>query len=198
MNETIEFNKAIEKALDLTRANKDETLVIVTSDHSHSLVFTGYSSRNNSILGNIQNFIMLHKIIIINDLGIAQKSKNDNIPYTSLLYGTGGPNNFQFHIENNTVVRNNPQLDNTEDDNYAQQSVVLQDEVAHSGTDVVVYATGPMSHLFNSVHEQTYVAYVIAYAAKIGPFDKNNSKSLQATPFCILFIFLVIKCFALH
>ena len=40
----------------------------------------------------------------------------------------------------------------------------------HGGEDVAIYATGPMSHLFYGVHEQSYVAHVMAYAACIGEF----------------------------
>ncbi|CAH0564133.1 unnamed protein product [Brassicogethes aeneus] len=155
LDETVAFNLAIEKALEMT--NEQETLIIVTADHSHSLVFAGYSDRNNSILN------------------VAQSSPMDKIPYTSLLYGTGGPNNFQYHIDNNTVLRNDPSKNNTQDFEYSQQSAVLNDEVTHSGTDVAIYANGPMAHLFNSVHEQTYVAYVISYAANIGPLKTLHS-----------------------
>jgi alkaline phosphatase len=38
------------------------------------------------------------------------------------------------------------------------------------GTDVSVWAMGPMAHLFHRLHEQSYVAHVIAYAARIGRF----------------------------
>lgn len=36
-----------------------------------------------------------------------------------------------------------------------------------------------MAHLFQSVHEQTYVAYVISYAARIGPFQNLTAASDQ-------------------
>lgn len=106
--------------------------------------------------------------------------------YTSLLYGTGGPDNYKYTYENGTVFWEDPKY--TERYEYAQQSAVLTDEVTHSGTDVLVYAKGwysiifyslsfdncailgPQAHLFQTVHEQTYVAYVIAYAAQIGPY----------------------------
>lgn len=39
---------------------------------------------------------------------------------------------------------------------------------------------GPMGHLFHSIHEQNYVAHVIAYASKIGPYQNEaNSKSYR-------------------
>ena len=39
----------------------------------------------------------------------------------------------------------------------------------HGGEDVAIYATGPMSHLFHGVHEQSYIAHVMAYASCVGP-----------------------------
>lgn len=119
LDETIALNNAIEKAVELTKNNEHETLIIVTSDHAQSLVFTGYAPRNSSILG------------------IAQQSL-DKINYTSLLYGTGG--NVPFKIIENKVVRDTPI--NTEAFNYSQQALIMTDQAVNSGTDVLVYAKG--------------------------------------------------------
>lgn len=120
----------------------------------------------------------------------------DSNYYTSLLYGTGGPNNYQFYAINNTVIRPNPKEEHTTDFNYSQQAVVLTDEVTHDGTDVNVHAKGPMAHLFHRVHEQTYVAYVIGYAAKIGPFGPHASNHsnccINNSSFVILIITFII------
>lgn len=70
------------------------------------------------------------------------RSETDQVPYTSLLYGTGGENNYQFRVENATVVRADPTEEDTQAFTYSQQAVVLTDEVTHSGTDVLVYAHG--------------------------------------------------------
>ena len=40
----------------------------------------------------------------------------------------------------------------------------------HGGEDVAVYSGGPFAHLFHTTHEQTHVAYVMAYSACIGPY----------------------------
>ncbi len=53
----------------------------------------------------------------------------------------------------------------------------------HSGADVNVYAHGPMSHLFHGVHEQTYVAHAMMYAACIGP-NKGNCDRPRNYPGC--------------
>ncbi|KAI4456858.1 alkaline phosphatase [Holotrichia oblita] len=175
LNEAVRFSDTIERTLELIKDYESDTLVIVTSDHAHSLVFSGYADRGESVLG------------------VAQKSKyGDFNNYTTLLYGTGGPNNYQFYVENNSVVRPDPALQDTEDFEYSQQAVVLTDEVTHSGADVLIYAKGPQAHMFHTVHDQTYVAYVIAYAAKIGPYSGGPSLYLAQTN---LFLYIIICLF---
>lgn len=49
LTETVEFDEAIETALSMT--NSEETLIIVTADHSHAMTLNGYPARNNDILG---------------------------------------------------------------------------------------------------------------------------------------------------
>ena len=46
----------------------------------------------------------------------------------------------------------------------------------HAGQDVPIYAIGPMSHLFHSTHEQSYIAHVIRYAACMGDYKDNCSR----------------------
>lgn len=48
LDETIGFSDAIEKALEIV--DTTETLIIVTSDHSHSMVLTGYPDRGMGVL----------------------------------------------------------------------------------------------------------------------------------------------------
>lgn len=68
LDETLEFSKAIQKALDIT--NESETLIVVTADHSHTLSYAGYADRG-------------HDIFEFGGFG------NDAKPYTTLTYGNG-------------------------------------------------------------------------------------------------------------
>lgn len=171
------------KSFVIRRPKSDETLVIVTSDHAHSLTINGYPSRGNDILG------------------MAQKSKSDGIPYTTLTYGTGHYG-YQVSVDDDGKARRtDPSTQNTTAFDYVQQAAIFTDENAHAGNDVLVYATGelldvtyfvydfnrlralmfetgPMAHLFHKVHEQSYVAHVISYAARIGRFRDNKLVNL--------------------
>lgn len=76
--------------------------------------------------------------------GIAQKSKYDGIPYTTLTYSTGGPNNAAYTISNKTnlLTRIDPSTQNTTEFNYSQQATIVSDEAYHGGGDVAIYAIG--------------------------------------------------------
>lgn len=67
--ETVSFDEAIEAGLKMV--NKEETLALVTADHSHTLTINGYPVRGNHILG--------------------LSSDNDTWgqPFTTLMYGNG-------------------------------------------------------------------------------------------------------------
>ena len=51
LHETMAFDKAIETALSMV--NLDETLVIVTADHGHTMTMAGYPQRGADIRGII-------------------------------------------------------------------------------------------------------------------------------------------------
>ncbi|GFT20924.1 alkaline phosphatase, tissue-nonspecific isozyme [Nephila pilipes] len=145
LTDTLALEDAVSVALDMT--SSDDTLIVVTSDHSHVFAFGGNPKRGNPILG-LDN----------------KPSDVDNMPYTTLLYanGPGYKRDFPTGRENLTGT-------NTDDKNYVQQSAVPRKWDTHGGEDVPVYAHGPMAHLFRGVQEQTYVPHAMAYAACIGP-----------------------------
>ena len=52
LKEVLEFDSAIETASSMT--DKDETLTIVTADHSHVMSMAGYQPRGSDIRGEVQ------------------------------------------------------------------------------------------------------------------------------------------------
>ena len=76
MEDFVEFDDAIGHALNVI--SKEDTLLIVTADHSHTFTIGGNAFRGNKIYG------------LTSKNWPERKNTSDiNLTYTSLLYGTG-------------------------------------------------------------------------------------------------------------
>ncbi|TDG41248.1 hypothetical protein AWZ03_012332 [Drosophila navojoa] len=141
LDEMLELDAAIEVAVHLT--NPNETLIIVTADHSHTLSMAGYANRGTAILG----------------LDPSQRDL-DGIPYSTLNYAIG-----KWQSLNKAGKRENPapHLSKT-----SFTPSYIHARGVHSGEDVAVFALGPQSHLFSGVMEQNLLPHLMAYAACVG------------------------------
>ncbi|XP_066503490.1 alkaline phosphatase, intestinal, tandem duplicate 1 isoform X2 [Hoplias malabaricus] len=168
LTETVMFDRAIQRASELTR--ESETLTVVTADHSHVFTFGGNTPRGNPIFG------------------LAPRNAEDQLPFTSILYANGPG---YVHVNG---TRANVSAVDYYDEEYMQQAAVPLDAETHGGEDVAIYAKGPMAHLFHGVKEQHYVAHALAYAACLHPYtdthctpDTSNTASLPHTLYTTLF-----------
>ncbi|XP_060573871.1 alkaline phosphatase-like isoform X2 [Ruditapes philippinarum] len=157
LHDTLAFADAVQTGMSLT--DTKDTLVITTADHSHTFTMGGYPTRGNPIFGFTDD-----------RKGHALLAK-DNKPFTTLNYANG-PGGYAA-IE--PKVRPNLTNTNTADMNYRQQAGVPLESESHGGEDVAIYAQGPMAHLFHGVHEQHYIAHVMAYASCVGSYSSPNS-----------------------
>lgn len=103
------------------RDQLDETLLIVTADHSHTLTINGHPERGADILG------------------MAGNSKTEETPYTTLTYGTSYKG---FQVDPERLQRKNPALEDTTDWEYEQQAAINTNENLHGGSDVTLHARG--------------------------------------------------------
>ncbi|XP_075704523.1 alkaline phosphatase, tissue-nonspecific isozyme-like, partial [Rhinoderma darwinii] len=143
LHEAVEMDRAIGLAGNMTSV--DDTLTVVTADHSHVFTFGGYTHRGTSIFGLAPSL-----------------SDIDQKPFTSILYGNGpGYRVIDGKRENVSTV------DSSQSSYQAQSAVPLRQET-HGGEDVAVFAKGPMAHLLHGVHEQNYIPHAMAYASCIG------------------------------
>ncbi|MEY4255357.1 MAG: hypothetical protein RLZZ141_584 [Pseudomonadota bacterium] len=143
LTETEEFSKAITAVM--AKVDMKDTLIIVTADHSHGLVISGYASRNDPILG------------LAADEGTGGLAR-DSRPYAVLSYATGpGGADGENHREDLSSV-------NTKDPDFLQQATVPMFSAAHSGEDVAIFAGGPQAHLFHGVVEESYIFQVMRHA----------------------------------
>ena len=90
---------------------------------------------------------------------------------------TNGPGFMKLEVRENSTTRSWEGIERAGDlkrGQLADLSFVFPGAVplkreTHGGDDVGIFSTGPWSHLFHSVHEQTYIAHVMSFAACIGP-----------------------------
>ena len=68
------------------------------------------------------------------------------------------------------------------DKDFAFPSGVPIYKSTHGAEDVPIYATGPMAHLFYGVHEQNYIAHVMAYSACVGPYHGKCDRMTSTDP----------------
>lgn len=161
LQDTREFSAAVQKAMELT--SDEDTLIIVTADHSHSLTIGGYATRGNPILG----------AVVGNDAhGHPRAGASiaaDHMPYTTLGYrdglgfaeDAGGDSRYLLPIAGGR--HDLREVDTTHPDFHQEALVPLESE-GHAGEDVAIYARGPWSHLFHSTHEQHYIYHVMRHA----------------------------------
>ncbi|XP_055638981.1 alkaline phosphatase-like [Toxorhynchites rutilus septentrionalis] len=144
-DETVEFAKAIDMARQ--RTSPENTLIVVTADHSHTMTMSGYSSRKHDILGvnNGQN-------------------ADDNLPYATISYANGPGYGRNVDHEG----RLNLQRVDMHDKSFEFPTMVPLGLETHGGDDVAVFASGPWAHLFTGTYEQHYIPHAMAYAACIG------------------------------
>jgi len=143
--ETIEFDKAIKKADDLTV--DDETLILVTSDHSHTMTISGYPPRGTPILKFGDN-----------------QQGDDALPYSTISYANGPG----YKPNYNATTRYDITNDNFDDVTYRYMATVPIQWETHGGDDVLIFSKGPFAHLLTGIQQQSYIPHVVGYAACIG------------------------------
>ncbi|HEY0906039.1 MAG TPA: alkaline phosphatase [Methylophilus sp.] len=149
LSETAEFSRAVETVLSLVDLN--ETLVIVTADHSHTLSLGGYPQRGNPILGTVKEPGQRE----------AKKAK-DGKPYTTLQFANGPG----AALTGSRREQDGAQAD-TQAADYHQPALVPLEAETHGGEDVAIFAGGPNAYLFHGVQEQSYIFYVMKDAFRL-------------------------------
>jgi alkaline phosphatase len=175
LSDTIALSDAVRTAV--SKVNLDETLIIVTADHSHTLFIQGYPARGNNILGLIRE---------VDDAGNPEpRYKVDRLgmPMTTLGYANGrgyqGESNNQpagpkscCTVPSRFSPLNRARFDLTLFDttapDYLQEAGIPLSDETHGGEDVAIYAAGVNAHLIHGSMEQNWIFYVMADALRLG------------------------------
>ncbi|KAM8703404.1 hypothetical protein ACLKA7_008081 [Drosophila subpalustris] len=146
LDETIEFSKAIAAARELT--SEEDTLLVVTADHSHVFTYSGYAYRGSDIFGP------------------APANAKDGKPHMVLSYSNGPSYDRFYDAESKERIDPTTLIKGDYDELFP--AGVPRDQDTHGGDDVLVYAHGPWSHLFTGVYEQSAIPHLMAYSACLG------------------------------
>ena len=153
-SDTVALSDAVKKALE--KVDLDDTLVIVTADHSHTMTLAGYPARGNPILGKV-----------IGTGSTSFELAEDGKPYTTVSYANG--KGYHVATPGETVygtptaagrVADMTDVDTTDPD-FHQEALVPLSAETHASEDVQIFAGGPNAHLFHGVQEQSYIFYVM-------------------------------------
>ena len=138
LTDAVAFNEAIKAVL--AKVDVEETLIIVTADHSHTLAIMGYPDRDTDILGLVKER---------GKLALADDKK----PYTVIQYASG-PGAKAGERADLTKV-------DTADVDFVQQALIPLQSETHAGEDVGIFAIGPWAHLFQGVVDENYTFLVM-------------------------------------
>lgn len=151
LTEAIELSNAVRTAV--AKVNLEETLIIVTADHSHTFNIVGYPMRGNNIMGLVRE---------VDGNGNPepkyQMDKNGK-PFTTLNYanGLGARGGGRPNLTEETVT--NP--------NYKQEALVPLGAETHGGEDVAIYATGAGAYLVHGSMEENWIFQVMIDAMRL-------------------------------
>ena len=162
LNDTIEFAKAVQAAVDNT--NPEETLILVTADHSHVFTIAGYPKRGNPILGQVVA------------VGATTPSlAADDMPYTTVGYANGlGFRNLGDVTDadasyTSAAVAGRVELNgvDTTTPGFHQEATVPMGSETHAGEDISLHVKGPGAQLAQGVIEQNVVFHLINQALEL-------------------------------
>ena len=154
LGDTAALDEAVAAALDMT--SDEDTLIIVTADHSHTLTIAGYPVRGNPILGKV-------------DYGPGGMARaDDGLPYTTLGYANGVTG---CAAGAEDCRREDLSDVDTTEKNFRQQVLVPSGAETHAGEDVPVYASGPGAELVRGTIEQNEIFHIMGRASGLVAYD---------------------------
>ena len=134
LTDAVALDEAVKTALGMVDLNN--TLIVVTADHDHTMTINGYAAKGNPVLDLVKN-----------GDGSTQNDV-DGKPFTTLVFGNG-PNRADVRpvLTSNQVMAND----------YLQETGVKLASETHGGGDVMLFADGAGSNRFKGTLDNTKV-----------------------------------------
>lgn len=150
LDETVELAKAVEAVRRLV--NEDDTLILVTADHSHVFTMAGYPPRGNDIMGLIRPIPGRERRAVVD----AQGNSLDQLGRTMPTLGyANGP--LEVRVGDRLLSSARP----SNDPDFLQHKTFFLRAEAHGGEDVALYGVGPGSALVSGTLEQNSIFHII-------------------------------------
>jgi alkaline phosphatase len=167
--DTVALSDAVKTAM--TETSLNDTLIIVTADHSHTMSFAGYPVRGNPILG---------KVVGASGEGTSSGYALDatGMPYTTLSYANGpgytgptdqqkqGAKSYPHLVSGAQSSEGRPDLHHvdTEHPDFLQEATVPTTSETHGGDDVGIWARGPGANAIRGTVEQNVIFHFLTQA----------------------------------
>ncbi|MEN3759718.1 alkaline phosphatase [Aeromonas veronii] len=134
LTDAVALDEAVKTALG--KVDLNNTLIVVTADHDHTMTINGYSAKGNPVLDLVKN-----------GDGSTQNDV-DGKPFTTLVFGNG---------PNRPDVRPILTSDQVMANDYLQETGVKLTSETHGGGDVMLFADGAGSNRFKGTLDNTKV-----------------------------------------
>lgn len=134
LTDAVALDEAVKTALG--KVDLADTLIVVTTDHDHTMTINGYAAKGNPVLDLVKN-----------GDGSTQNDV-DGKPFTTLVFGNG---------PNRADVRPTLTSDQVMADDYLQETGVKLGSETHGGGDVMLFADGAGSGRFKGTLDNTLV-----------------------------------------
>ena len=134
LTDAVALEEAVKTALG--KVDLNNTLIVVTADHDHTMTINGYSAKGNKVLDLVKN-----------GDGSTQNDV-DGKPFTTLVFGNG---------PNRPDVRPVLTSDQVMAHDYLQEIGVKLASETHGGGDVMLFADGAGSNRFKGTLDNTKV-----------------------------------------
>ncbi|GAB5991803.1 alkaline phosphatase [Aeromonas enteropelogenes] len=134
LTDAVALDEAVKTALG--KVDLNDTLIVVTADHDHTMTINGYAAKGNPVLDLVKN-----------GDGSTQNDA-DGKPFTTLVFGNG---------PNRPNVRPALTSDQVMADGYLQETGVKLGSETHGGGDVMLFADGAGSSRFKGTLDNTKV-----------------------------------------
>ncbi|MFV0476519.1 MAG: alkaline phosphatase [Parahaliea sp.] len=162
LSEAIELSSAVAAARAAT--NPEDTLILVTADHSHVMTISGYARRGNPILGKV-----------IATGGTEPVLAGDGLPYTTISYANGmGFHDLGDETDSDAVYSQSPisgRVDlsaiDTERSGFHQEALVPLGSETHAAEDIALHASGPGAVYAFGVVEQSMIFHIMNRARSL-------------------------------